>query len=376
MIDAATKLLDDFKKLPGRVVRPRTFMEIAGYPHYESVCSNILAFFMDPEQSHGLGTLLLDALAGAGKIGATSEGLGGNVSVEREVSTDAGNRIDLLITSDDHAILIENKIFASSGNPFLDYAEYLDRTANGRKKHKLLLTLGQKNEGSRWGFMDLTYEELVQQIRSLLGRYVSGADTRYLTILLDFLNTLDNLQKGTRMDQGFVKLLAERTDDAENFLTGVTGFRDELRKKVRELGGLVELEEHQNVRQYFYREKTALFDDLVHDIRISEDLLAAVDTVVDPQGWRSFIWPRQGDRSELETLLRELNISFEEGNLSIPSTQLPRFVHFARFTYDEDPNRISPILQNVIDRLATSHDKKRRLGTLDGEVGERHEEVH
>ncbi len=174
-----------------------------------------------------------------------------------------------------------------------------------------------------------------------------------LTIFLDFLTTLENLQKGTRMDQGFVKLLAERTDDAENFFAEVMGFRDELRKKVRELGTFVELEAHQNVRQYFYREKTVLFDDLVHDIRVSEDLLVAIDTIINPRGWRSFIWPRQGDRAKLETLLKRLDIPFEEGSLLIPSTQVSRFVHPVRFAYDENPNRIRPVLQDLIDKLAT-----------------------
>jgi hypothetical protein len=50
-------LLDDFSKLPDRVERGPTLMEIAGYPHYEIVCSNILAFYLDPEEPHGLGTL-------------------------------------------------------------------------------------------------------------------------------------------------------------------------------------------------------------------------------------------------------------------------------------------------------------------------------
>lgn len=106
-------------------------MEIAGYPYLENVCSNVLAFFMDPEESHGLGSLVLDALASAGDISAGNEGVGGNVSVEREVATDNG-RIDILITSDDSAILIENKIYAGTNNPFDDYAAYLDRIANGR----------------------------------------------------------------------------------------------------------------------------------------------------------------------------------------------------------------------------------------------------
>lgn len=126
------ELLDDFRALPGRVERPRTFMEIAGYPHYENVCSNILKFFMDPEESHGLGTLVLDALARAAKIDVTEGSMSSNVSVDREISTDAGNRIDILITSDTHSILIENKIHAVANNPFKDYAAYLDRIADGR----------------------------------------------------------------------------------------------------------------------------------------------------------------------------------------------------------------------------------------------------
>lgn len=80
------------------------------------------------------------------------------------------------------------------------------------------------------------------------------------------------------MNPEFVKLLAEHSDDAEHLLGELMQFKDELRKKVRELGALIELKGRHNVRQYFYREKTGLFDDLVHDIRVSEDLLVSIDT--------------------------------------------------------------------------------------------------
>ena len=59
---AAALLLDRLQKLPRRVERPRTFMEIGGYAHSENVCSNLLAFFFDPGAPHGLGSLFLDAL--------------------------------------------------------------------------------------------------------------------------------------------------------------------------------------------------------------------------------------------------------------------------------------------------------------------------
>jgi len=283
------------------------------------------------------------------------KGVGGNVSIEREVVTDAGNRIDILIESDDHAILVENKIFAGIGNPFPDYAAHLDRrTPDGRSKHKLLLTLSPMDEGRAWDFTNLTYADFVRQIRSLMGHYFSRADTRYLTMLLDFLNTLENLQRETHMDKEFVSLLAERGDDAGNFFAEVMSFKDELRKKVRELSNLISAEEYGNVRQYFYRERTGLYDDLVHDVRVSEDLLVATDTVVDARGWRIFIWPREGIRSEVAALLESLEITFEAGNLLIPSTQDKRFVHSTRFGYSENLDRIRPVLHDLIHRIATS----------------------
>ena len=51
-MDKYEKLLEKFADLPKVESAPPTFMEIAGYPHYENVCSNILAFFFDTEEQH------------------------------------------------------------------------------------------------------------------------------------------------------------------------------------------------------------------------------------------------------------------------------------------------------------------------------------
>ena len=51
--DLLTKLLIDFKSIP-QYKRTKTFMEISGYPHYENVCSNILSFYLNPANEHGL----------------------------------------------------------------------------------------------------------------------------------------------------------------------------------------------------------------------------------------------------------------------------------------------------------------------------------
>lgn len=339
------ELLDEFRQLPGGVERPRTFMEIAGYPHYENACSNILAFFMDPEGPHGLGTLVLDALLSVEDSVEVGRVIGGNVSIEREVATGVGNRIDILITSDDHAILIENKIYASVDNPLDDYTNYLNQMANGRSEHKFLLTLYPTKEGSEWRFRNLVHEEFVGHIRSLLDRYISNADTRYLTMFLDFLNTLENLRKGSRMDQKFVELLARRSDDVEAFSTNLQRFRNELKKKVKDLQGLIYVR-HSSVRAGTGSRATLSYTS-VHVIDIAaEDLLFHVNTSVSPQGWEiDFDIPRKSDYSKLSEFLQRLKIPFSD-------RERYGFIHPSHFDYDEDLNQISPLLQEILDKLA------------------------
>lgn len=359
-LESFETLLDDFRQLPGRVKRPRTFMEIAGYPHYENACSNVLAFFMDPEESHGLGTLVLDALVSA--VGNTdAEGVGGNVSVEREVVTEAGNRIDILITSDEQAILIENKIYAWADNPFDDYGTYLERRIlDGRVKHKILLTMYPADEGSQWDFTNLTYEQFVEQIRSLLGLYASTADTRYLTMFLDFLNTLENLRKGSRMDQEFVKLLAERSDDVREFFNDLSSLRDELRDKVKGLQPLIASQYPIVEEEGLWRGDTvAMSDNLYYKIRVAQDLLVGIDTRISPHGWEIQIFARdRGDPSKLREILNHLGIPFEERERLVhPNLETGRFIH-QHFAYNEKLNRIRSVLQNLIDKLATSQERE------------------
>ena len=312
--DDLEALLNIFAKLPTHEDRPLTFMEIAGYPHYENACSNILEFFFDSEKQHGVDTLFLD-----------------------------------LIESDTHAVLIENKIFAGVQNPLADYADYLDRlTPLDRTKRKFLLTLYPSDEGKGYGFENLTYATFVDRIRSRLGHHVSRADTRYLTLLLDFLNTLENLQEGTRMNQQFVDLLAERQEDVENLLSELREFTHELRKMVQQLKTLIDVAKHDNIHQRLYRDRMSLFDDLAHDITVSEDLTVIVDTFIDPSGWYINIWPYKGDPSKLRNLLERLEIPFQPGEE--PKT----FDYRDAFAFNVNLDRIREVVQALVDKLATA----------------------
>ena len=40
----------------------KTFMDIEGFPHYENICSNILQFYLNPNEEHRLNDVMLKSL--------------------------------------------------------------------------------------------------------------------------------------------------------------------------------------------------------------------------------------------------------------------------------------------------------------------------
>jgi len=352
--------LDELGKLPRRIERPRTFMEIGGYAHSENICSNLLAFFFDPKGPHGLGSLFLDALVDSVGISGREEGLGGNVSVEREVTTGEGNRIDLLIRSDSHAVLIENKIYAAAINPFEDYAAYLGRLENEdsvtyENRNKVLLTLYPSRAGAKHGFVNLTHADFVSAVRSALGHYVSEAEPRYLPLLLDFLNTLEHFGEGTRMNQEYIKLLAKRNDEVEEFLTGLRDVRAELKGKVRDFEALIDVDSHQNVQALTWKPNIPLAHFLQYRILIDEKAFIFLDTRISPSGWEIQIasfGPGAPKRPEVEDLLNKLDIGFESYRPFEKDWRCIYRKYPEHIAYDEDLSRFAPVVKEMVDRIS------------------------
>jgi hypothetical protein len=340
------------QQVPKGPERLPTLLEITRYPHYEDVCSNILEFYLDPKNPHGLGALFLKAIACIGKI-EDQQGISANVKVTREKYTKTGKRIDILVESDTHAVLIENKIGARIDNPFCEYSKHLD-SLQQPYKHKLLLTLkpDKRDVAQYCGFDNITHEQLVKKIRDLLGAHVANADTRYLTFMLDFLNTLDYLREGMVMNPEFVEFLSSRQREAEDFLEQIRAFKGELRAtRITPLGRLIDVGDFRNVRQSKYREDYKVFDILVHEIEYSSDYKVAIDTQVNPRGWKIQIFPRESDSvklAKLETLLQNLGVDCEPDEEQGDR----RFLLKKRFDYAADLNELAEVVRDVVSKLA------------------------
>nr|WP_255478538.1 PD-(D/E)XK nuclease family protein [Rufibacter sp. XAAS-G3-1] len=86
-------------------------MEISGYPHYENVCSNILKFYLDINNEHELKDLIINSVVHCADKDFHLEYEFENIEVLREVETNNGNRLDILIKTNNYIIGIENKFF-------------------------------------------------------------------------------------------------------------------------------------------------------------------------------------------------------------------------------------------------------------------------
>ena len=158
-LDWLAELVSSFPETPQR---RKNLIEIAGYPSWENVNSNLLAFYFDEQEEHGFGRLffssLLDVLSDEfPEFDRNAFEAEDPVTAEREVFTQAGGRIDLLIrpasieekeTSEQShnaswAILIENKLYHYLANSLKDYWDSVD----AEPKFGIVLSALEKIEG-------------------------------------------------------------------------------------------------------------------------------------------------------------------------------------------------------------------------------------
>jgi hypothetical protein len=328
---------------PVKENRP-TFLEISGYPHYESVCSNLLKFFFDPAGPHKLGPLFLSALLKDDKPNF------GRVYVEREViipSSDA--RIDLLISCEPYLVVIENKIFHEVSNPFAKYAAYADTRADGRIVKKFLLVLKAPDVAPGYEFQELTYASFQNEVYQRLKEYPGEPDPHYQILMYEFFNTIQKLQKAhSIMTPEHLKFFSEDKDHIDNLLESVDQFKQELRDKVTELASLMRSSKY--ARQSKWNKGPYVYDTLVHDIRLGNNVEVAVDATITAAGWDISVIRRRGlDPYQLKALLKNLQISFESESEDGNRLILPQ-----RFSYDEPLTSVQAALQPVIDKISQS----------------------
>jgi len=145
--------LEELLNEVGKYIRPKkekTLFSLGGRGHYENPVSDLLAFFLDPAEIHGLGPLFLRAflecLADESLLQLSLDG----VKITREESTNNQNRIDLVVRGSGWMLLIENKIYHWVANPLDDYERHFTELNQGTLPILVILSPGGQRHAEKW----------------------------------------------------------------------------------------------------------------------------------------------------------------------------------------------------------------------------------
>lgn len=302
-------LFESLKGIKPVQTRRKTFMDVSGYPHYENVVSNILAFLLDDSEEHGMQNLWMDALMSI-SLGSENKRETHGISVEREVYTENGNRIDLLITSDDYIVCIENKVFSDVGNDLADYEKTAKkRVVDGKELVCRVLSLDYadyKNES----FKNILYKDLFEEVRKNIGNYLDSCDNTWLTYMKDFIATIESLNGGTMINQEFqemyrkqylvIKQLEEEKTAYLNAVKAKTAeVQDILKEKWKMLKEEYEYPCDAKVWDTPYASKAEMRSSAIIDLNLNlkGTKCIAIETSRDAWGWHIALLDRKGKQS-------------------------------------------------------------------------------
>ncbi|MEE1882788.1 hypothetical protein EON09_20270 [Pseudomonas soli] len=191
-LDQARTLLAEAERHRQPAYEPSIFA-LGGRGYYENPTTDLLAFFLDPNQVHGFGDCFLGALLGCiCKESPPEPTL--RLPPQREVTTTNGKRIDLLLQGEDWLLILENKIFHAQVNPFADYELYAETLVGGRDKRVLFAVLSPSGSNVADGWTGLSYADLLGALRRALSQNVEHSRLNKWRVLADeFLLHLENI---------------------------------------------------------------------------------------------------------------------------------------------------------------------------------------
>lgn len=179
--------------------REETIFSIGARSYYENPTSDLLAFFLDPNEVHGFGTLCLHALLEAS--GVKEYDLPGFGKPMREVATRDQKRIDILIPGREDVVVLENKVRHWVVNPLSSYEAYADRQYPGAKKH--FIVLSPRTEQVRQPWVSVSYGKFFKHLKAGMAPHLFACHfSKWSVLLREFILNLENECEAEVMEAG------------------------------------------------------------------------------------------------------------------------------------------------------------------------------
>jgi len=226
-VDKFQNLLQEFKKLPKRN-REKNIFSIGGRGYYENPTSDLLAFFLDPNEEHGFGDLVLSCLVEF--IDNWKPFPLNYLELKREYPTDENNSIDLVLNSDKWVIALENKLEHSPINPFEEYQTTIEKKFSNMQKYFVILA-PYETKVEKWEWVN--YKDFLKKVRAKLdAKFMISGISKWEIFLREFVNNIEE-QLEPDMDKNKIKFFQNNYEDIDSLIKWHSKYIDHLIGEVR-----------------------------------------------------------------------------------------------------------------------------------------------
>lgn len=207
------EVLDRFNELPV-FEHEKTVFDIGIRGHFENPTTEVLAFFCNGLESHGMGNLVANSLLTLleQKTNKTIHHSEIPVQTQREIETKNRKRIDLLLKTEFCLVVIETKVGHNQINPFDEYEHFGDHISEIEGLEPIYVILSPEGnidnplDHPRW--IGISFNELSQVVRNNLTQYFFDKPfNKWLLILKDFLLHMESFMPNTEQDELHLQFL-------------------------------------------------------------------------------------------------------------------------------------------------------------------------
>lgn len=195
LLDALKELLEKSRQYKLSEREPN-FFDTAMRKHYENPTTELLSFFINSEEAHQLGTIFFDSFIQCiHQIKALShEEIGNFIAVETEITTSDGKRIDLIIETTTHLIVVECKVHHSQFNPVHSYESYAEKRTyqSSKKVIYLVLCISGISEFDNPSWYGISYKQLVKAFHNITNSAELLANSKWFVLAREFILHLEN----------------------------------------------------------------------------------------------------------------------------------------------------------------------------------------
>lgn len=167
--------------------------------HDENRTSDLLCFFLDPDEDHGLGPLFLWAFFACLKIDRRDI-LFEDVKARTRDMTSDGKFPDFLIFGRDWLLIIENKIGAQNPNPLDSYEKYAEEYFPSKSPHFAILSKDGRESRKFPNWKAISYTDYCDTLKCEFAKAVFNRPlTKWQVFAREFILQLENTLSNTAM---------------------------------------------------------------------------------------------------------------------------------------------------------------------------------